>query len=106
MLQHWKKQWKDKPELMKANLDALNASRKALKVKRVSRVGQVVKRLPKAFPATLSKQLMSEALLAEGLKPDQARLKRLRIQAVRYGQLSYDARQKLWIVVDNYPNQA
>ena len=98
-LQHWKRQWKDKPELMKANLDALIASRKALKVRKGKVVSQIIQRLPVTFQAIQSKQLMSDALLAQGLQPDPARLKRLRIQAVRYGLLSYDAQKKCWIVV-------
>jgi hypothetical protein len=98
-LQHWKRLWKDSPELMKANLDTLIASRKALKVRKAKVVSQVIQRLPKTFQASQSKQLMSEALLAEGLMPDPPRLKRLRVQAVRYGLLSYDARRNAWIVV-------
>lgn len=100
-LQHWKRQWKDKPELMKANLDALIASRKALKARKVKVVSQVIKRLPVTFQASQSKQLMSNALLAQGLQPDPARLKRLRIQAVRYGLLTYDEQKKCWIVMAN-----
>lgn len=98
-LQHWKRQWKDKPELMKANLDALITSRKALKARKVKVVSQVIKRLPVTFQASQSKQLMSDALLAQGLQPDPARLKRLRIQAVRYGLLTYDAQKNCWICV-------
>lgn len=100
-LQHWKRLWKDKPELMKANLDALIASRKALKVRKGKVVSQIIQGLPKTFQASQSKQLMSQALLAQGLQPDPARLKRLRTQAVRYGLLSYDARRNAWIVVAN-----
>ena len=98
-LQHWKRLWKDKPELMKANLDALIASRKALKVRKGKVVSQIIQGLPKTFQASQSKQLMSQALLAQGLQPDPARLKRLRTQAVRYGLLSYDARRNTWIIV-------
>jgi hypothetical protein len=100
-LQHWKRQWKDKPELMKANLDALIASRKALKARKGKVVSQVIQRLPKTFQASKSKQLMSDALLAQGLQPDPGRLKRLRTQAVRYGLLTYDAQKKCWIVMAN-----
>lgn len=97
LLQHWKKLWKSQPEMMKANLDALIASRKALKAKKVKRVSQVIKRLPGSFTATESKQLMAEALEAEGLEASQARIKRLRVYAVRYGLLSYDQGRKAWI---------
>ena len=98
-LQHWKRLWKEQPELMKANLDTLIASRKALKARKVKVVSQVIKRLPKTFQASQSKQLMGDALQAEGLLPDPGRLKRLRIQAVRYGLLTYDAQKNAWIVV-------
>jgi hypothetical protein len=97
LLQHWKKQWKTQPGMMKANLDALIASRKALKAKKVKRVSQVIKRLPRAFKAIESKQLMTEALELEGLTPTPARLKRLRVYAVRYGLLAYDPGQKAWV---------
>jgi hypothetical protein len=97
LLQHWKRQWKTSPGMMKANLDALIASRKALKAKKVKRVSQVIKRLPRAFKAIESKQLMTEALELEGLTPTPARLKRLRVYAVRYGLLAYDPGQKAWV---------
>lgn len=97
LLQHWKKLWKDHPEMMKANLDALIASRKALKARKVKRVSQVIKRLPGAFTATESKQLMAEALEAEGLQASPARIKRLRVYAVRYGLLTFDQARKSWI---------
>jgi hypothetical protein len=97
LLQHWKKQWKTQPGMMKANLDALIASRKALKAKKVKRVSQVIKRLPRAFKAIESKQLMTEALELEGLTPTPARLKRLRVYAVRYGLMAYDPGQKAWV---------
>lgn len=96
LLQHWKKLWKTQPEMMKANLDGLIASRKALKGRKVKRVSQIIQRLPGAFKAIESKQLMSEALEAEGLTPSPARLKRLRVYAVRYGLLAYDPGQKAW----------
>lgn len=96
LLQHWKKLWKTQPEMMKANLDGLIASRKALKGRKVKRVSQIIQRLPGAFQATESKQLMTEALEAEGLTPSPARLKRLRVYAVRYGLLAYDPGKKAW----------
>ena len=96
LLQHWKKLWKTQPEMMKANLDGLVAARKALKGRKVKRVSQIIQRLPGAFKAIESKQLMSEALEAEGLTPSPARLKRLRVYAVRYGLLTYDPGQKAW----------
>jgi hypothetical protein len=99
LLQHWKKQWKDRPELMKANLDALIASRKALKERKVKRVSQIIQRLPKAFKTTESKGLMRDALEQEGLTPTPARLKRLRVYAVRYGLLAYDPKQKAWVKI-------
>jgi hypothetical protein len=95
-LQHWKKQWKVKPEEMKANLDSLIASRKALKERKAEAVRQIVKRLPRAFEAVKSKGLMAEALTAQGLDPSKARLKRLRVYAVRYGFLIYDKAGKRW----------
>jgi len=82
---------------MKANLDGLIASRKALKERKASTVGQVIKRLPRAFEAVKSKQLMADALTAQGLEPSKARLKRLRVYAVRYGHLTYDKARKLWL---------
>lgn len=96
LLQHWKKLWKTQPEMMKANLDGLVAARRALKAKKVKRVSQIIQRLPEAFQPTESKQLMAEALEAEGLTPTPARLKRLRVYAVRYGLLSYDPEKKAW----------
>jgi hypothetical protein len=98
-LQHWRKLWKDQPEMMKANLDALIASRKALKVKKVKRVSQIIQRLPGAFKAIESKQLMTQALEQEGLTPTPARLKRLRVYAVRYGLLTYDQGKKAWVKI-------
>jgi len=95
-LQHWSKQWKVNGQAMKANLDSLIASRKALKERKASTVSQVIKRLPRAFEALKSKQLMADALTAQGLDPSKARLKRLRVYAVRYGFLSYDKTRKLW----------
>jgi hypothetical protein len=96
LLQHWRKLWKTQPGMMKANLDALIASRKALKDRKAKRVSQVIQRLPRAFKAIESKQLMIEALEAEGLTPTPARLKRLRVYAVRYGFLAYDPDKKAW----------
>jgi len=96
LMQHWKKQWKTNTEVMKANLDSLIASRKALKERKASSVSQVIKRLPKTFQPIQSKQLMADALTAQGLDPSKARLKRLRVYAVRYGHLSYDKKRKLW----------
>ena len=81
---------------MLANLSALIASRKALKAQKVSRVGAVLESLPQAFPASQSKQLMGEALRIAGADPTAARLKRLRVYAVRYGFLSYDKVTKCW----------
>lgn len=97
LLQHWKRQWKVNPEAMKANLDSLVASRKALKERKASTVSQVIKRLPQTFQASQSKQLMADALTAQGLDPSKARLKRLRVYAVRYGFLRFDKAKKLWI---------
>jgi hypothetical protein len=97
LLQHWKKQWKVNREAMKANLDSLVASRKALKERKAHSVTQVIKRLPKTFQASESKQLMADALTAQGLDPSKARLKRLRVYAVRYGLLRFDKAKKLWI---------
>jgi ABC-type nitrate/sulfonate/bicarbonate transport system substrate-binding protein len=94
--QHWKKQWKINTEAMKANLDSLIAARKALKERKAESVSQVIKRLPRAFEAAKSKQLMADALTAQGLDPSKARLKRLRVYAVRYGYLTYDRQWKLW----------
>jgi hypothetical protein len=99
LLQHWKKQWKVNPDAMKANLDALIASRKALRERKAGSVSQVIKRLPKTFQASQSKQLMADALTAQGLDPSKARLKRLRVYAVRYGFLKFDKGKKLWINV-------
>jgi hypothetical protein len=99
LLQHWKKQWKTQPQMMKANLDALIASRKALKARKVKRVSQIIQRLPGAFMATESKQLMTEALEQEGLAATPARLKRLRVYAVRYGLLTYDQKKKAWVKI-------
>ncbi len=84
---------------MKANLDSLVASRKALKERKAHSVTQVIKRLPKTFQASQSKQLMADALTAQGLDPSKARLKRLRVYAVRYGLLRFDKAKKLWINV-------
>jgi hypothetical protein len=95
-LQHWAKQWKTNRPGMLANLSALIASRKALKAQKVSRVGAIVQSLPEAFPASLSRQLMGEALKTAGAEPTPARLKRLRVYAVRYGFLRYDNLTKLW----------
>lgn len=81
---------------MLANLGALIASRKALKAQKVSRVGVVLQSLPEAFPASQSKQLMGEALRLAGAEPTAARLKRLRVYAVRYGFLSYNKVTKCW----------
>ena len=81
---------------MASNLSTLIASRKALKAKKVNRVSQVIKRLPRSFKATESKQLMAGALLAEGLDPTPARLKRLRVYAIRYGLTTYDQATKTW----------
>lgn len=97
LLQHWKKLWKDQPRMMADNLITLIASRKALKAKKAKRVSQVIQRLPWAFKATQSKQLMAGALMAEGLDPSPARLKRLRVYAVRYGLLTYDRAKKTWL---------
>jgi hypothetical protein len=99
LLQHWKKQWKTKPQMMKANLDALIASRKALKERKAKRVSQIIQRLPGSFKAIDSKQLMTQALEQEGLTPTPARLKRLRVYAVRYGLLAYDPGQKAWVKI-------
>lgn len=82
---------------MKANLDSLIASRKAFKERKASTVAQVIKRLPRAFETARSKQLMADALTAQGLEPSKARLKRLRVYAVRYGHLSYDKARKVWL---------
>jgi hypothetical protein len=95
-LQHWAKQWKTKPAAMRANLSTLIASRKALKAQKVSRVGVIVQSLPESFPATLSRQLMGEALKTAGAEPTPARLKRLRVYAVRYGFLRFDNLTKCW----------
>lgn len=95
-LQHWAKQWKTNRPAMLANLGALIASRKALKAQKVSRVGSVLESLPRSFPASQSKQLMGEALRLAGAEPTAARLKRLRVYAVRYGFLSYDKLTKCW----------
>jgi hypothetical protein len=95
-LQHWAKQWKTNRPAMLANLGALIASRKALKAQKVSRVGAVLQSLPQAFPASQSKQLMGEALRLAGAEPTAARLKRLRVYAVRYGFLKYDSADKCW----------
>ena len=97
LLQHWKKQWKVNPEAMKANLDSLIASRKALKERKAKTVSQVIQRLPRSFQASQSKQLMGDALTAQGLDPSKARLKRLRVYSVRYGFLKFDKHKKLWI---------
>jgi hypothetical protein len=99
LLQHWKKQWKVNPDAMKVNLDALIASRKALRERKAGSVSQVIQRLPRSFQASLSKQLMGDALTAQGLDPSKARLKRLRVYAVRYGFLKFDKGKKLWINV-------
>jgi len=96
LLQHWKKQWKVNTEAMKANLDSLVAARKALKERKAHSVTQVVQRLPRSFQASQSKQLMADALTAQGLDPSKARLKRLRVCAVRYGLLTFDKQKKLW----------
>lgn len=95
-LQHWKKQWKVNPEAMKANLDSLITSRKALKERKAETISQVIKRLPRAFEALKSKGLMADTLTAQGLEPSKARLKRLRVYAVRYGFLTYDKARKVW----------
>lgn len=81
---------------MLANLSTLIASRKALKAQKVSRVGQIVQSLPEAFPASASRQLMGEALKTAGAEPTPARLKRLRVYAVRYGFLRFDSTLKRW----------
>lgn len=96
LLQHWAKLWRDRPQMMKANLDALIASRKALKLRKVKRVSQVIQRLPGAFTATQSKQLMADALEQEGLDATPARLKRLRVYAVRYGLLTFNPKAQAW----------
>jgi hypothetical protein len=95
-LQHWAKQWKTNRPAMLANLASLIASRKALKAQKVSRVGEIVQSLPEAFPVSLSKQLMGEALRSAGAEPTAARLKRLRVYAVRYGFLRFDNLTKRW----------
>jgi len=97
MLSHWRRKWRDIPDQMMAHLKHLNASKKAQKLKRVERVRQIFQSLPESFPATKSKELMSEALRDLGLEPNPARLKRLRVYGVRYGLLSYDKTQKVWI---------
>lgn len=81
---------------MLANLTSLIASRKALKAQKVSRVGQIVQSLPEAFPASLSRQLMGEALRAAGAEPTAPRLKRLRVYAVRYGFLRFNKLTNSW----------
>lgn len=106
LLQHWKKQWKVNIQAMKANLDSLVASRKALKERKASTVSQVIKRLPQTFQASQSKQLMADALTGQGLDPSKARLKRLRVYAVRYGFLRFDKAKKLWINVLSSQNPA
>jgi hypothetical protein len=96
LMQHWAKQWKTNRSAMAANLSTLIASRKALKAQKVSRVGQIVQSLPVSFPATVSRQLMGEALKTAGAEPTPARLKRLRVYAVRYGFLRFDNLTKRW----------
>jgi hypothetical protein len=95
-LQHWAKQWKTNRPAMLANLSTLIASRKALKAQKVSRVGVVVQSLPEAFPASASRQLMGEALKTAGAEPTPARLKRLRVYAVRYGFLRFNNLTQSW----------
>lgn len=94
--QHWAKMWKTRPALMKRNLDRINAHRRLRKAERVERVTQVIKRLPAAFPASQSRGLMAQALASLSLDATPARLKRLRVYAVRYGLLSFDQGKKLW----------
>ena len=94
--QHWAKMWKTKPTLMARHLGRLNAHRRLLKTRRVERVSQVISRLPAAFPASQSRGLMAAALVSLGLEATPARLKRLRVYAVRYGLMTYDPARKLW----------
>lgn len=94
--QHWAKMWKTRPALMRRNLDKINALRRLRKADRVERVTQVIQRLPAAFPASLSRGLMAQALAGLNLEATPARLKRLRVYAVRYGLLAYDQGKKLW----------
>ena len=68
-----------------------------MKEKKASTVSQVIKRLPRSFEALKSKGLMADALTAQGLEPSKARLKRLRVYAVRYGFLIYDKTRKVWV---------
>lgn len=81
---------------MRANLNGINAARRLRKVKRVERVTQVILRLPRAFQASQSKGLMAQALTSLGLDPNPARLKRLRVYAIRYGLMTYDRARRLW----------
>ena len=97
MLSHWRRKWRDIPDQMMAHLTRLNASRKAQKLQRVERVRLILQSLPESFPDTKGKALMAEALIAQGLEPTPARLKRLRVYGVRYGLLSYDRASRIWI---------
>lgn len=94
--QHWAKMWKTRPSLMARHLQRLNATRRLQKAKRVERVSQVIKRLPAAFPASQSRGLMAAALVSLGLEATPARIKRLRVYAVRYGLMTFDQASQVW----------
>ena len=95
---NWKKRWEENPEKMRQALAVATETARRNKERRRNRLTELI--LAHPFKAGMTTQELMQSLF-DFLRPHRKRItekmvKALRIRLVRYGLLSFDAREGVW----------
>jgi len=98
---HWKTRWKEQPELMRANLDRLNAAKKERAKEITKLLAKLAEKLQPEIPSWHLRQSLKYAIISQGGDPSKKTVHKVLMAMRRRGMLTYIPDRLTWTVA--YP---